>query len=56
MEGIAMTTVARWARRQLRLLTPAAYRELPPGDRRGRHRAGTALGVAFELRVPTIRG
>jgi hypothetical protein len=51
-----MTTVARWARRQLRLLTSAAYRELPPGDRRGRHRAGTALGVAFELCVSPGRG
>jgi hypothetical protein len=51
-----MTTVARWARQQLRLLTPAAYRELPPGDRRGRHRPGTAAGVAFELCVSPGRG
>jgi len=48
-----MTTVARWARRQLRLLTP-------PAHRRGRHRAGIAPGVGFALYQPTsqvgIRG
>jgi hypothetical protein len=41
-----MATVARWARRQLRLLTPPAYR-------RGRHRAGAAPGVGFALYRPT---
>jgi hypothetical protein len=55
-----MTTVARWARQQLRLLTPAAYRVPPPGERRGRHRAGVAPGLGFELYTPTgqvgIRG
>jgi hypothetical protein len=51
-----MTTVARWARRQLRLLTHAAYRDLPPEGRRGRHRTGTTPGVAFELRVSSGRG
>jgi hypothetical protein len=50
-----MATVVRWARRQLQLLTPPAYRVPPPGDRRGRHRAGVAPGVGYELYSPVTR-